>query len=188
MQTFNYPYLPDELSSVNLWLFKEVQNAAELRTRLQQASFMEGSQGEMERETLNFAFLDASKVRPYKRAVTKTSLTRQQICSLRHALTATHQALLSAAQGSLRTPTVHSEILWNLSPSTNIADAYRAFGLNPSTQSVLLIRVGPLDAGVQSGLKSLILGQLAPLSSLGSPETIDWAALRKVSPDVVLFR
>jgi EKC/KEOPS complex subunit CGI121/TPRKB len=62
MQTFTYPYLPDELSLVNLWLFREVQNAAQLRTRLQQASLMEGSEGEVEREKLNFGFLDASKV------------------------------------------------------------------------------------------------------------------------------
>jgi EKC/KEOPS complex subunit CGI121/TPRKB len=43
-----------------------------------------------------------------------------QITSVLHIRTALAQAALAAAQGTLRTRTVHSEILWALSPTHNV--------------------------------------------------------------------
>jgi EKC/KEOPS complex subunit CGI121/TPRKB len=43
-----------------------------------------------------------------------------KITSMEHLRTAVYQAVLAAAQGGLRTKTVHSEIIWALNPSNNV--------------------------------------------------------------------
>lgn len=49
-----------------------------------------------------------------------------QICSLLHLQTAVYQAVLAQVQGSIRTKTVHSEILWALNPTNNVTNLARA--------------------------------------------------------------
>ena len=48
-----------------------------------------------------------------------------QVTSVLHIQTAITQALLAAAQNTLRTKTVHSELIWALNPSNNVSKAYR---------------------------------------------------------------
>src|SRR5437879_3609846 len=43
-----------------------------------------------------------------------------KITSPLHLQTAIYQALLSESQGSLRTKTIHSEIIWALNPTNNV--------------------------------------------------------------------
>lgn len=45
-----------------------------------------------------------------------------KITSVLHLQTAIYHAILAATQDSLRTKTVHSEILWTLNPSNNVSD------------------------------------------------------------------
>jgi Kinase binding protein CGI-121 len=44
-----------------------------------------------------------------------------QVTSVLHIQTAITQALLAAAQNTLRTKTVHSEVIWALNPSNNVS-------------------------------------------------------------------
>ena len=60
METFAYPHFS---STVQVALFKHVTNAANLRARIVRASTLEGGQGDVEREAVNFAFVDARLVR-----------------------------------------------------------------------------------------------------------------------------
>lgn len=63
MEVYSYPEFSKELSVVHVALFANVQNAAELRTRLIQAASMAGAEGDLERESVNFAYIDARLVR-----------------------------------------------------------------------------------------------------------------------------
>jgi EKC/KEOPS complex subunit CGI121/TPRKB len=60
MEIFAYPHFA---STVYVALFKHVTNAARLRARIVRASTLEGREGDMEREAVNFAFVDARLVR-----------------------------------------------------------------------------------------------------------------------------
>lgn len=62
METYIYPHFPQDLSAVYVALFTGVSNAAQLRRRLITAASMAGDEGELERENVNFAFIDARKV------------------------------------------------------------------------------------------------------------------------------
>ncbi|KAK7021208.1 kinase binding protein CGI-121-domain-containing protein [Favolaschia claudopus] len=77
----------------------------------------EGSDGERERDAVNFAFIEA-----------------RLITSVNHLRTAIYHAVLAESQNNLRTKTVHSEIIWALNPSNNIAAAMRrpGYGCPPS--------------------------------------------------------
>ena len=62
MEVYRYPQLPPHLATIYVALFTEVQNAAELKKRLISASVMSGEEGDIEREAVNFAFVDARLV------------------------------------------------------------------------------------------------------------------------------
>ena len=65
METYHYPQFPPEFGTVHVALFTEVQNAADLKKRLVSASVMPGDKGDVEREAVNYAFVDARLVRNY---------------------------------------------------------------------------------------------------------------------------
>jgi EKC/KEOPS complex subunit CGI121/TPRKB len=59
MESFAYPHFS---STVHVALFIDVTNAAELKARIVRASTLEGPEGQVEREAVNFAFVDARLV------------------------------------------------------------------------------------------------------------------------------
>lgn len=122
METYRYSQFPPHLSVVHLALYKNITNSGQIRTRIIHAATAEGDQGDQERAAVNFAFIDARLVSlclifwrssPFPEFHSK-------ITSQMHLLTAIYQAILSASQGSIRTKTVHSEILWALNPTNNV--------------------------------------------------------------------
>ena len=117
-----------------------------------------------------------------------------------HVQTAIYQAILAHVQGTLRTKTVHSEVLWALSPGHNvrlvivtglpgrpylasfqISEAIKRFGVSDTTQVLLVIRVSPPsftsnEFNTKAGL--VVKGDLVPLSSL--EQYTDWKLVQKV--------
>jgi EKC/KEOPS complex subunit CGI121/TPRKB len=59
MESFDYPLFS---STVHIALFSYVTNAAKLKARIVRASTSEGIEGQVEREAVNFAFVDARLV------------------------------------------------------------------------------------------------------------------------------
>lgn len=59
MESFEYPQFNVQTS---ISLFTAVQNAAKLRARIVQAASLTGSEGDLEREAVSFAFIDARLV------------------------------------------------------------------------------------------------------------------------------
>lgn len=68
MEIFHYAHLPSPVSAVNIALFVNVANAAELRARIVRAASIAGEAGDREREAVNFAFVDARLVSPFIRS------------------------------------------------------------------------------------------------------------------------
>ncbi|KAH6610000.1 hypothetical protein Trco_000020 [Trichoderma cornu-damae] len=98
---------------VYLALFRNVQNAGFLHQQLLARN-----------SEFEYAFIDAS-----------------MIVSRVHLLSAVFKAITSSASGALRTPNVHSETVVSLSSSSNIADAYRRFGISPSTTDLFVVKI-----------------------------------------------
>ncbi|KAM0233259.1 hypothetical protein ACHAPO_007338 [Fusarium lateritium] len=94
-------------------LFRDVKNAAFLHQQLLARN-----------SEFEYAFIDASVV-----------VSRLQL------LSSVFKATLTAVNGALRTPNVHSEIVCNMSSSNNIADAYRRYGISPSTNDLVVVKV-----------------------------------------------
>ncbi|KAK3181784.1 hypothetical protein K4F52_006851 [Lecanicillium sp. MT-2017a] len=112
LETVSLEHVPSS-HKVHVAMFKDVQNAAFLHEQLlaRNADF-------------EYALIDASV------AVSRTQL-----------LSAVFRAVTTAVNGALKTPNVHSEIVASLSASSNIAEAYRRFGISPSTKDLLVVKV-----------------------------------------------
>jgi len=138
-----------------------VTNASKLRARIVRASTMGGLEGETEREAVKFSFVNA-----------------RLVTSILHIQTAITQALLAAAQNTLRTKTVHSEVIWALNPSNNITEAFRRYGVSDDSTALLVIRIDPLESSdVERRMNGVIEGTQAPISELA--DLTDWIAVKK---------
>ncbi|CAD6578412.1 MAG: hypothetical protein CYPHOPRED_000573 [Cyphobasidiales sp. Tagirdzhanova-0007] len=168
METYTLPTpaYPAELGEITLALWTNIASASELRQRLVAASMMQGTEAAAVREKLDFAFIDGT-----------------MIVSRQHILTAAHQAILGAAQGELRTQTVHSELIDHLNPTTNIAEGLRRFGISAKSTSVLLVKIGRIRTDsekhkLEMHMAHLTMGKLTSLDTL--QETADMTALKKI--------
>ncbi|KAI5459103.1 kinase binding protein CGI-121-domain-containing protein [Mariannaea sp. PMI_226] len=112
LETITLEHLPASYKA-HLAFFRDIKNASFLHQQLlaRNADF-------------EYAFIDASIV-----------FSRTQI------LSAIFKATVAAVNGELKTPNVHSEIVTSLSSSNNIADAYRRYGISPSTKDLIVVRV-----------------------------------------------
>ncbi|PSR72866.1 hypothetical protein PHLCEN_2v11233 [Hermanssonia centrifuga] len=160
MESFSYPQFPRDVSTVYIALFDRVSNAAEIRSRLVKAVSMTGPEGEHEREIMNFAFIDA-----------------RLICSRLHLQTAIYHAAVAHIQKSLRTKTVHSEVLWILNPSNNISEAIRRYGVSDDSTAVFVVRIANSTTDVKTKMQSVVKGDLVPISDLQN--ITDWGNVKK---------
>ncbi|GLB33373.1 putative CGI121 TPRKB family protein [Lyophyllum shimeji] len=157
METFTFPQFSRERSTVHAALFTNVSNAGALRKRIIDAAGMEGEAGERERDAVNFAFIDA-----------------RLITSRLHLQTAIYHAILAESQNSLRTRTVHSEVLWMLNPTNNITEALRRYGVSDKTASVIVVS---MDGATSDKMAAAVTGALSPFGALDT--VTDWAAVKK---------
>jgi len=154
IQKLHLEHLP-ESQTVNVALFRSVTNASFLHQQL-----LSGN------TDFEYAFIDASII---------TSRT--------HALAAVFRAVNDLLEGRLRTRNVHSEIVFCLSPTNNIAESFRRFGISPTTRDLLVIKVASnpdLTAStIQQHLSASIQGTQTPFEDDVLAETVDWAKVRK---------
>jgi EKC/KEOPS complex subunit CGI121/TPRKB len=117
----SYP-LVSQNAIVHIALFSNLINAIELRSRLVAASLLTIEQGgDIERSKLDFAFIDANMVcTSLLSCRIATDGSGPQIISRLHLLTAVNQALIAHAAKKLKTTTIHSEIILELEPGTNV--------------------------------------------------------------------
>ncbi|KAL1866240.1 hypothetical protein VTK73DRAFT_4855 [Phialemonium thermophilum] len=156
LETIHLEHVP-ETHIVYAALFQDVKNAAFLHSQL------------LARNTeFEYAFIDAASV-----------------VSRFHVLSAVFKALTVLLDGTLKTPNVHSEVVCSLSPSNNIAEAYRRFGIGPTTRDVIVIKISHPAApvtveSVRTHLAAHIeCASTSPLSDHAIAACTDLARVRK---------
>lgn len=165
LETFQIEHVPVDHHIYGA-LFRDVQNVDFLQAQLI------GKNPEFE-----YAFIDASV-----------------IISRTHLLAAIFRALNNLTEGTLQTPNVHSDIVIGLSPTNNISESYRRYGLTPSkTRDVLVVKVvHPKVSAENSTIQSLqtpesiwqhltthVQGTPVPLTDEEFAKSADWQKVRK---------
>lgn len=129
-----------------------------------------------------------------------------------HLQTAIHQAVIAESQTSLRTKTVHSEILFAMNPTNNvnrnlftipskalsrsllqISEAIRRYGVSDTSNTLLVVHIAPESRSpadeIEARMRKAVEGTLEPFTSL--EKTIDWQRVRKVrnvtDPDLIML-
>ncbi|KAI9320541.1 kinase binding protein CGI-121-domain-containing protein [Dichotomocladium elegans] len=137
MESHPLELYPDR-GQVHIALFRNVTNAGELRQRLISQD-----------PTLSCALVDAKVV-----------------LSPFHALLAVQRAVHDEQSGKLKSHNINSEIVFDFSPNTNIAQSLRRFGIDETTQHLVVIKLGGNAVEVEKELRGNIQGDLVPLSEL----------------------
>lgn len=138
------PLIPS-LNKLHVCLFTDVKNCSEIRKLVV---------GGMPTE---YAFLNAELV---------PSLFALQV--------AAQKALAASLDGTLRTKSLHTEIVYNISGCAHIAESLSRFGVNDSTTHLLIARIDATDEELDH-LSTLVEGNVAlieRLSELTSTATV----------------
>ncbi|EGG10774.1 uncharacterized protein MELLADRAFT_103089 [Melampsora larici-populina 98AG31] len=143
MEHFDIPHLN---TSVYIWFFNKVTNLTQIRSSLIEASKLNESDPNTihERNRLDWCFLNP-----------------KMITSSQHLNTAIYQALLARSHHQLKTKTIYSEIMWTLSPGTNITDSIKKFGIDPKSDKLILIKITKKSEEEKKSEESIKLNQLA---------------------------
>ncbi|KAI9823248.1 MAG: hypothetical protein M1826_000191 [Phylliscum demangeonii] len=155
LHTFELAQIPAHLP-VHVALYHDVRNAAFLKQQLQSGNL-----------DFEYAFIDAAL-----------------LLSTAHALAAVYRGLHDHLHGRRRSRNVHAEIVFSLSPTNNMAEAFRRFGIGEATNVMLVVKVStsPLIThdSVQQHLDTIIQGKAVPFSDQNLALTTDLPRLRKI--------
>ncbi|KAK4226659.1 kinase binding protein CGI-121-domain-containing protein [Podospora fimiseda] len=141
-------------------LFRDVSNSAFLQEQLLSRN-----------PEFEYAFLDASS-----------------IISRIHLLAAIFNAINTQTNDALKTPNVHSEVVLSLSPSNNISEAYRRWGVTPDkTKGLIAVKIvvtaeeeEEITAKkVWEHLSQHVQGTPIPLSDEELSKATDWPKVKK---------
>lgn len=139
---------------VTQMLFKDVKNAAELRQCAVNGKF------------------NAALINP------------TMLMSPFQVLVAANKAVHLQMIGKMKTRSLFSEIIFNLSPTNNISDAFKRFGISDGDSSVLVVLVHNQDEPPPlSDIISRVDGQQAPVDDVSSlSDTAKIKKLFKITP------
>ncbi|KAI2641016.1 CGI-121-domain-containing protein [Xylaria nigripes] len=160
LETIQLEHVP-ATHSVHVAVFRNVENAAFLHQQLlaRNADF-------------EYALIDASVI-----------TSRLQV------LSAAFKAITVQVAGAMKTPNVHSEIVYSLSPTNNIAEAYRHHGITPTSRALVVVKVlvNPNAAekptrtaqDIEQHLLTHVKGTPVPFTDETLSELTDWGCVRK---------
>lgn len=143
------PQFPQHV--VHVHKFTSVSNSSTIKTHL-----IDGN------TAYDFAFIDARNV-----------ISEEQLMS------AVYRALLDHTNDKIRTKTVHSEIIFSLSPTQNIGDALRRFGIQDDSKDVIVVKIEP-EVGVYD--LGVVEGEEVEPTNQQFLSTVDLKSVRKVCP------
>jgi EKC/KEOPS complex subunit CGI121/TPRKB len=107
-------------------------------------------------------------------------LNPRLLCSEFHVLTAVNKAVMRRADNQMKTKNIYSEIIYNLSPSTNISDSFKNFGIRDDSTDVLVVLLisDPLRSVKVNDVLGIINGEVVSLENIA--EMNDTDAIKKV--------
>ncbi|KAI0538895.1 kinase binding protein CGI-121-domain-containing protein [Xylaria digitata] len=128
LETIKLEHVP-ETHAVHVAVFRDVENAPFLHQQLlaRNADF-------------EYALIDAGVI-----------TSRLQV------LSAAFKAITVQLAGTMKTPNVHSELVYSLSPTNNISEAYRRYGITPTSRDLVIVKI--------------LVTPSVPLSTTAAPET-----------------
>ncbi|KKK24157.1 hypothetical protein P175DRAFT_0498179 [Aspergillus ochraceoroseus IBT 24754] len=154
LETIQLPHLPSSMP-VHVALYRDVQNAPYLRQQLLSAN-----------ADFEYAFIDAS-----------------MILSRAHALSAVFRAVNDYLNERLKSRNIHSEIVFSLSPTNNIADSFRKFGITDTTKSLLIVKVSVTPdityESISSHLREHVQGSPLPFTDESLSSLSDVTKIKK---------
>ncbi|KAG6375133.1 hypothetical protein JVT61DRAFT_3338 [Boletus reticuloceps] len=142
--------------------FKGVKNAGAIRQRIVKAATMEeGPERDKERDAVNFAFINA-----------------KLITSPLHLQTAAVQALFASSTETMRTKTLHSEIIWNLNPTNNISEAIKRYGVSDDMTDLIVMHIVSWEReDILQRMRNVVDGELDLLANVS--QVTDWDTVIK---------
>ncbi|KAK9462716.1 kinase binding protein CGI-121-domain-containing protein [Lipomyces oligophaga] len=142
-------------TKLHLALYTDVTNSLAIRSNL-----LSGN------KSYSYAFLDPT-----------TTL------SLTHVFAAIYRAFTARAAQSMRTKTLNTELVFSMSPSMNIADGLRKFGIKDDSTSLLVIRIdedGTLSSlELANALDEIIAGNRIQISDESLAKLVDCEVVRQ---------
>ncbi|KAF9585492.1 hypothetical protein BGW38_002151 [Lunasporangiospora selenospora] len=144
MESFPLDTVP-EAGEIHMACFTSVKNAADLKERFQAQD-----------KSLTVAMIESTLI--------------MDVIQL---LLAANRAAQDHAAGKLKTQTLSSEIVYNLSPTTNIAESLKRFGISESTTSLVAIKIGGEAEEVMEEMSKTVDGNLVSFSKLDQEKDIE---------------
>lgn len=68
-------------------------------------------------------------------------INARTICSVEQLMSAIYRVMVEASYNRLRTKSFHSEVLLALSPTSNIGDAFKKFGINDDSKQIIVVQI-----------------------------------------------
>ncbi|KAG0297183.1 hypothetical protein BGZ96_007392 [Linnemannia gamsii] len=156
MESFPIESLPTA-GDIHMACFTAVKNAPDLKEKLQNQD-----------KSLTFAIVESNL-----------------IMDVFQLLLAATKAAHDNEAGKLATQTISSEIIYNLSPSKNIAESLKRFGITEDTTSMIAIKIGGNPDAIMEEMSKTVEGNLVSFSKLDQEK--DMSKLRqyyKIDPKV----
>lgn len=138
--------------TVHLFKFKNVTNSKEIKQNL-----IKGD------KRYDFSFINA-----------QTVLSEEQL------LSAVYRALLDHTQDKIRTKTIHSEVIFSLSPTQNIMDALRRFGIQDDSTDLIVIKIVDSNSQEEFDL-GVVEGEQVDITDEDLKSTAILKTIKKVS-------
>ncbi|KAG0272483.1 hypothetical protein BGZ95_011763 [Linnemannia exigua] len=156
MESFPIDSLPTA-GDIHMACFTAVKNAPDLKEKLQNQD-----------KSLTFAIVESTL-----------------IMDVFQLLLAATKAAHDNETGKLATQTISSEIIYNLSPSKNIAESLKRFGISEDTTSLIAVKIGGNPDEIMEEMSRTVDGILVSFSKLDQDK--DMVKLRqyyKIDPKV----
>ncbi|KAF9291344.1 kinase binding protein CGI-121-domain-containing protein [Linnemannia elongata] len=156
MESFPIDSLPTA-GDIHMACFTAVKNAPDLKEKLQNQD-----------KSLTFAIVESNL-----------------IMDVFQLLLAATKAAHDNETGKLATQTISSEIIYNLSPSKNIAESLKRFGITEDTTSLIAVKIGGNPDEIMEEMSRTVDGNLVSFSKLDQEK--DMTKLRqyyKIDPKV----
>ncbi|KAF9126864.1 hypothetical protein BGW39_006290 [Mortierella sp. 14UC] len=143
MESFPIDSLPTA-GDIHMACFTAVKNAPDLKEKLQNQD-----------KSLTFAIVESTL-----------------IMDVFQLLLAATKAAHDNETGKLTTQTISSEIIYNLSPSKNIAESLKRFGISEDTTSLIAVKIGGKPDEILEDMSRTVDGNLVSFSKLDQEKDV----------------